>query len=306
MKKCLRYFLFSILLLFILFILTGCGNEDTYEKLQSKVIEEVRYLDTNIITMLNLLNNIQYDNYSVSKKDISNNSENNSGSSDNTLSSQEAQDAAKPTERQTEGSISEGENSSSEDPSQSQSIMTMEKNGILTRNNDSVDWNTLKEVVEELYNSWNTIALDMHSLNIDNTNILDFTNILNDCTKNIQAENKADTMNSLVQLYSLLPKYVENNNDEILLATLNTKLEVLNAYILVEDENWDEITKRMQSAEGNFTSIINNVDINSRNQSGVSQTYIVLKELQRSIEAKDKDIFYINYKNFMQEIQSLK
>lgn len=306
MKKFIKYFWVSILLFLILFILTGCGNEDTHEKLQSKVIEEVRYLDDNIITMLNLMNNIQYDNYNISKKDISNNTTNNNGSSNNTLSEQESQDNAQPTETQSQGNTLEGQNSSPEDSSQSQSIMTMEKNGILTRSNDSVDWNTLKEMVEELYNTWNTIALDMHSLNINNTNILDFTNILNDCTKNIQAESKPDTMNSLIQMYSLLPKYLENNNDEILLSTLNTKTEVLNAYILVEDENWDEIAKRMQSAESNFSPIINNVDINSRNQSGVSQTYIVLKELQRSVDAKDKDVFYINYKNFMQEIQSLK
>lgn len=114
-----------------------------------------------------------------------------------------------------------------------------------------------------------------------------------------------DTMNNLLKLYALLPKYSSSVADDIFTNLLDTKVQVLNAYVLTEDKNWDEINKRLENAINEYGNIINNVEINTRNSAGVSQTYILLKELQRCTSVKDVDIFYINYKNFMQEIQGL-
>lgn len=288
----------------LLFVLTGCSNQNkqnNQDNLKSKVKEEISYLDNNLISTLNIVNNLSYDNYKVSSKNIQSNKSDNNEKQNNSTE-QESQPSGD-LSQQGEKAESNGENSGNS--SQTQSIMTMEKNGVLTSRDKKTDWDLLKGLLEALYSSWSTIALDMNGLNINSEDILSFNTFLNDATKSVKDENKKDTMNNLLKLYALLPKYSSSVADDIFTNLLDTKVQVLNAYVLTEDKNWDEINKRLENAINEYGNIINNVEINTRNSAGVSQTYILLKELQRCTSVKDVDIFYINYKNFMQEIQGL-
>ncbi len=303
MRKNIKY-LYIILMFMLIFVLTGCSNQDNQdsnEKLKAKVKEEISYLDNTIISTLNIINNLSYDNYKVSSRNIQSNQGEETGQQ-NQSSTQDGQASESLSQ---EGGESQSSSQDSGNSSQTQSIMTMEKNGVLTTRGKDTDWNLLKGILESLYSSWSTIALDMNGLSINSEDILSFNIFLNDATKSAKDENKKDTMNNLLKLYALLPKYSSNSTDDIFTNLLDTKLQVLNAYVLTEDQNWDEINKRLDNALNEYGGIINNVEMNSKNPAGVSQTYILLKELQRSTSSKDVDIFYINYKNFMQEIQSL-
>lgn len=303
MRKNIKY-LYIILMFMLIFVLTGCSNQDNQdsnEKLKAKVKEEISYLDNTIISTLNIINNLSYDNYKVSSRNIQSNQSEEAGQQ-NQSSTQDGQASESLSQ---EGGESQSSSQDSGNSSQTQSIMTMEKNGVLTTRGKDTDWNLLKGILESLYSSWSTIALDMNGLSINSEDILLFNTFLNDATKSAKDENKKDTMNNLLKLYALLPKYSSNSTDDIFTNLLDTKLQVLNAYVLTEDQNWDEINKRLDNALNEYGGIINNVEMNSKNPAGVSQTYILLKELQRSTSSKDVDIFYINYKNFMQEIQGL-
>ena len=288
----------------LLFTLTGCSNQNNqnnHDNLKSKVKEEISYLDNNLISTLNIVNNLSYDNYKVSSKNIQSNKSDNNEKQNNSTE-QESQPSG---DLSQQGGKAESNSQNSGNSSQTQSIMTMEKNGVLTSRDKKTDWDLLKGLLEALYSSWSTIALDMNGLNINSEDILSFNTFLNDATKSVKDENKKDTMNNLLKLYALLPKYSSSVADDIFTNLLDTKVQVLNAYVLTEDKNWDEINKRLENAINEYGNIINNVEINTRNSAGVSQTYILLKELQRCTSVKDVDIFYINYKNFMQEIQGL-
>lgn len=288
----------------LLFVLTGCSNQNNQnnqDNLKSKVKEEISYLDNNLISTLNIVNNLSYDNYKVSSKNIQSNKSDNNEKQNNSTE-QESQPSG---DLSQQGGKTESNSENSGNSSQTQSIMTMEKNGVLTSRDKKTDWDLLKGLLEALYSSWSTIALDMNGLNINSEDILSFNTFLNDATKSVKDENKKDTMNNLLKLYALLPKYSSSVADDIFTNLLDTKVQVLNAYVLTEDKNWDEINKRLENAINEYGNIINNVEINTRNSAGVSQTYILLKELQRCTSVKDVDIFYINYKNFMQEIQGL-
>ena len=52
--------------------------------------------------------------------------------------------------------------------------------------------------------------------------------------------------------------------------------------------------------------IINNINSNANNQSSINKSYILIKELQNTNQNSDKDIFYIKYKNLMQELNNIK
>jgi acyl-CoA-binding protein len=304
MRKSLKYIIYCIMMFVLLFVLTGCSNQNSQnnqDTLKSKVKEEISYLDNNLISTLNIVNNLSYDNYKVSSKNIQSNKSDNNEKQNNSTE-QESQPSG---DLSQQGGKAESNSQNSGNSSQTQSIMTMEKNGVLTSRDKKTDWDLLKGLLEALYSSWSTIALDMNGLNINSEDILSFNTFLNDATKSVKDENKKDTMNNLLKLYALLPKYSSSVADDIFTNLLDTKVQVLNAYVLTEDKNWDEINKRLENAINEYGNIINNVEINTRNSAGVSQTYILLKELQRCTSVKDVDIFYINYKNFMQEIQGL-
>lgn len=304
MRKSLKYIIYCIMMFILLFVLTGCSNQNNQnnqDNLKSKVKEEISYLDNNLISTLNIVNNLSYDNYKVSSKNIQSNKSDNNEKQNNSTE-QESQPSG---DLSQQGGKTESNSENSGNSSQTQSIMTMEKNGVLTSRDKKTDWDLLKGLLEALYSSWSTIALDMNGLNINSEDILSFNTFLNDATKSVKDENKKDTMNNLLKLYALLPKYSSSVADDIFTNLLDTKVQVLNAYVLTEDKNWDEINKRLENAINEYGNIINNVEINTRNSAGVSQTYILLKELQRCTSVKDVDIFYINYKNFMQEIQGL-
>lgn len=304
MRKSLKYIIYCIMMFILLFVLTGCSNQNNQnnqDNLKSKVKEEISYLDNNLISTLNIVNNLSYDNYKVSSKNIQSNKSDNNEKQNNSTE-QESQPSG---DLSQQGGKTESNSQNSGNSSQTQSIMTMEKNGVLTSRDKKTDWDLLKGLLEALYSSWSTIALDMNGLNINSEDILSFNTFLNDATKSVKDENKKDTMNNLLKLYALLPKYSSSVADDIFTNLLDTKVQVLNAYVLTEDKNWDEINKRLENAINEYGNIINNVEINTRNSAGVSQTYILLKELQRCTSVKDVDIFYINYKNFMQEIQGL-
>lgn len=68
MKKILKsIFIFFIIIL----ILSGCSVNSNNVSLNDKVKQELLYLDTEIISLINLLNNISIQNYKIDTKEIS-------------------------------------------------------------------------------------------------------------------------------------------------------------------------------------------------------------------------------------------
>ena len=69
MKK--RY---SVLILFTIFLeillLTGCGQNNDEDNLRKKILAEVEYLDSTITSILNRMNHISFQNYTVSIKQV--------------------------------------------------------------------------------------------------------------------------------------------------------------------------------------------------------------------------------------------
>lgn len=68
MKKIFKIiFIFSVIIL----ILSGCSMNSNNVSLNDKVKQELLYLDTEIISLINLLNNISIQNYKIDTKEIS-------------------------------------------------------------------------------------------------------------------------------------------------------------------------------------------------------------------------------------------
>lgn len=160
--------------------------------------------------------------------------------------------------------------------------------------------------VEQIYQIWNTVSLDLHNLNIEGNSILAFSDGLNNSTQAIKNKDKAKAMEELAKLYELLPKYVQTYEPEAQKTKmLAIETQVVSSYVSVTNEKWQEAATTLTETEKQFANILNTVNENHENQTTMSQCYIIVNELRNAVNLKDKDIFYIQYHNFITKMGML-
>ena len=280
------------------------NEKDESELLKEKVKEETNYLDSKISSMLNSLNNITLRNYIVKSEEISTqssgNENQNSSQGDSGGSSQGGQ-----SEQSQGGSDSKSSGSSSGGNEKEPKTTTKMEQKTVIDSDRNPNWNNLKQEIENLYSSWNVIILDLYKLNIEGDKILEFSDLLDKLTQNIKDENKEESLKTLTNMYSSIVGYANAfSDDEGIKKILTAKENIFYAYANVDSKNWEEIQNRLQQAEAAYVENLNN-DNNSQKEFNLNKGYILLKELQNSISQQDEDVFYIKYKNLMEELNLL-
>ena len=282
-----------------LFLLTGCSKEKD-EDLNQKAVSEVEYFSSKLINVLNSLNNITFENYQM----VAEKTELNAKSAQ-----QEKSTSSGSTQNQEEQSGSSGEDSSTSSGSSSEiggdskgeavSIISskMAPNTILTPQTTDVDWGSIKNEMENLYFAWNTVILDLYKLNVSSDDILGFSNSLDVATNYIKNEDKQNSLLAIAKLYSYLPKYIS--------PLIQTKSYILNSYSLVGQDEWADAQNEISKADETFRKVTTDVEFTSENSYKVNKTYVLLNELKNSMTMNDKDIFYIKYRNLLEEINEI-
>lgn len=279
----MRKYVITIVLLFIIIIISIGGyfiysNAKTNESnnmdtLKEKANSEIKFLSANIISMMNELNNISYSKFEIVKEkiEVSNTAQENNIEEDSTINSS--------------------------------NVVT---NNILNANKNKIDWNKLKSEIENMYSAWPTIIMDLTTLNFNKDNLLKYNSILDQITKGFENEDKESSLIHLADLHNLLGLYIkefESDNKEVSL--LNVKTNILYSYSFVSTETWDKVIEYMSKAKKEFSNIINNQINNVNDIDVINKSYILINELEKNSNNKDKNIFYINYINLMQELENI-
>lgn len=293
-----------IVCIFIAFILTGCSNNKN-EDLKAKVIAEIDYMNTKIINILNKLNNISFESYSILSKQVE-------------LSSEE--EKSKTGEQSSNGGGGSGGGQSSSGESESSggnqssggenkktiNSTTMVVDTELNKNRDSIDWNEIRKEIEELEESWAIIILDLYSLDVKNETILNCSDNINAVMVSIKEEDKQKTLTTLASLYSNIPLFLEEiNADKNMQKIRKTQNYVINAYVLADDMNNSEIDTNITQGLATYSEVMTNIDYTKDKTEKTNKVYVLLNELANSLTQKNSDVFYIKYKNFMKEIESI-
>ena len=107
-------------------------------------------------------------------------------------------------------------------------------------------------------------------------------------------------------MYSLLPEYIDSvNGISEQYYILKLKSGVLKAYATIEYEKWDIVNDGMQEASDATTSLINSeIMFNNKHQSKIEETYVLLKELEKTANNKEKDMFMLKYVTLMEKIDT--
>lgn len=316
-EKFLKSVILIILIICVLSSLTGCGKKQSKEELsKQKLDQEIQYLDTKFVSLMNMLNNISFSNYKVTSEEVKEDKDESKGNSSESEQSDSKSSSEGGASSESEGNSDSNSNSGSESKEESSSggdgkeqnkIFKLTEDNILSSDpNVDIAWDLIKSEIENLYSIWTTITIDMHTAGVNSDDILEFNTLLDSLGVQAKDENKQGSLENLSKLYNLLPKYLNSySNDEIKKSVLNTKAHLLTAFSIVDTDRWEDMHVEILKANQEFSTIINNVNIDKNKKLNVNRAYLLLKEAQNSIETKDKDIFLIKYKNTIQELNML-
>lgn len=304
MRKNIFSFSFFILMLVLIFFLTGCGNKTTDEDTKTKVAQELEYLDSQIISLANKLNNIAMQNYVISSEEVDLGEENSSGTS-SSQSGNEASGGSGSSGGEQKQSISQS--GSGEEIGKSNITTTqMEPKTVLDSDENDIDWKSIKSQIETINEAWGVVILDLSSLNVDNNNILGFSSALDKTILSIKDQNKSDTLINIANLYSYIPKFEQNISTKQSMQDIKqVKSNVINAYSLLEQNDWTAIETNISECENTFKNLLNDMEYIQDKEYKVNRTYVLIKELQNSLIYKDKKLFLVKYKNLMESVNTL-
>lgn len=287
-----------IIAISIFIIIKSKNNNKKDDNLNEKTQEELKYISTKIIELMNGLNNITFSNYILIEEENTDNKENNS----NENNENERNEMNEENKSDTSSDKSNNTQSSSE----SNIKYELKGSNILSNNTGTINWDNEKGAIESINVKWTSLIVDLHQLNVNNDDILNFSNILNQTIVNIKQENKVNTMLDLANLYGYIPNYLKQfSNDEEKISIEYIKSNILNSYALVEQERWDEVKEQVFNSVENITNIMNSVNTEQFSQYQINRIYVMLNELYSSIDLKDKQLYYIKYRNVMEELMNI-
>lgn len=280
------------IILILVFSLTGCSSQQEYSKssMTNKVNSELDYLDDQLLGMLNKLNNISFQKYMIVTEQItsdssSTSSESSGGSSSESSSkNSESSEGESDSSEESSGGDSEGgssDNSSSSGGSEMSTKYSMRANNILNRTN-TIDWANFNNDIENIYDAWATITIDLYKKEVDNNLVLNFSTDLQSVLNSIKSQDKNASLVNLAKLYSYVPQFSSIvNGDNLKTNVLKTKSNLINAYSVVEQDNWQKVQTELNNTEQNYMPILNGIISNQNKEYNINKAYILIKETRQ-------------------------
>ena len=282
------------------------ANKNPEEDQKQKISSEMEFLESKLLDLANMMNNIQTSKYSVTVKDVPGQTQESEGG--NTSSSQD-QSSESNNQGQSEGNNNSQSSNSQSSTEQSDSgenkKYELELNGVLNEN-QQIDWENVKGEVEELYISIPTITLDLYEMNINKDEILNFNKEYDNLIKVVKNENKEEVLGVLNTLYSYMPKFIQNTTDNnVNKAIVETKSYIVSAYSKLDAEKWDGINDDIKKAIDVYSKLLTDTNIDNEKQYSLNKSYVILNEIQNAVNIKDKSVFLIKYKNLLEELENV-
>ena len=279
----LRKIFLVIINLLLILLLTGCGDNKTEDELKmEKVEQEMSYLDNKIIDIMNKLNNISFSNYKVVSEDI------------------------KEEKKESLGENSSDKESENSEKSDDEKIFKLVPDVLLlgeNEQNEEVDWGEIRRDIENIYTIWPTISIDLESVGVNTNETRKFNLVLDDIATDVKDKKQNLALIDLSKLYNLIPNYMNYYIDEELNKDIiNIKSHILNSYVLINNENWEGAKKELKYGEDIYRNLKANSKDYENKEINLNRSNLLLSDLKQSIEKKDKQIFYVRYKNLLEEL----
>lgn len=332
-------FLICIILIAILVILNykNYNQEKEKQDLQEKILSEIDFVSTSTIDAMNKLNNISVVRYKIYTETLNtNNNSSSKGAKQQTLEKNEIESEGESTENESSNAKSSNPNNSTEPSngnsgemsSQSDKVATNKgsassdslssndninpsemktNNSLLEVAGGNIDWNNIEYIYENIFTSIPIMTLDLEKKNVDSNLISNLNIALNGIAQSIIGQDKNSCMINYYNLYAYLNEIVKDVvEDDYTINYYGTITNVLNAYALSNQENkFKEMEESINKAINQFTNILKDDSIEYNKKQNIKKIDLKLKQTKDSIKLSDKNIFYLQYKNVMQDLITL-
>ena len=332
-------FLICIILIAILVILNykNYNQEKEKQDLQEKILSEIDFVSTSTIDAMNKLNNISVVRYKIYTETLNtNNNSSSKGAKQQTLEKNEIENEGESTENESSNAKSSNPNNSTEPSNGNSGEMSSESDKVATNkgsassdslsSNDNInpsemktnnslleaaggniDWNNIEYIYENIFTSIPIMTLDLEKKNVDSNLISNLNIALNGIAQSIIGQDKNSCMINYYNLYAYLNEIVKDVvEDDYTVNYYGTITNVLNAYALSNQENkFKEMEESINKAINQFTNILKDGSIEYNKKQNIKKIDLKLKQTKDSIKLSDKNIFYLQYKNVMQDLITL-
>ncbi len=166
-----------------------------------------------------------------------------------------------------------------------------------------LDWKTIKEDVENINNSIDTIILDLTEIKISNEDLINFRNEINNLNIAIANENEREFLERCSYLYSFVPTMLEEvsqNKNEVNIKKL--KSLVLSSFVQSNFLDWERAKESISLADSKYREMMDDVDYMKEYDYNLNKVYVLLEELKNVIDSEEPSLARIKYINFIDKI----
>ena len=166
---------------------------------------------------------------------------------------------------------------------------------------DSLDWDEILKDERKINDSLDTIVLDLSEKNVENEEILKFSNQLNNLIIVSTNKNEESLLTELANLYYLLPGYfskINDNHNER--EEKEVKSLALRCFANANIDNWDEATNLVNQALEKYLSLMNNVDYIENNSYKMNKIYVLIGELKNAVDIKNIDLVKLKFVTYIE------
>ena len=311
-KKIAYIVLIAIVVILSLTIYTN-ASKNNGENQKEKVLSEIKFIETKLINIFNNMNNIKTSDYNIVTTEISteSNAKSESEGEQSSQGGEQSSGGMQEESSKSQGGASSGgassDSKSGGESKKSQEVFEIKPNEILTNEEKEINWENIKNEIENLYNNLPSFTMDLYQFNnINQQDILNFNKEYDNLTTIIKDEDKGGTLEQLTKVYDYLPIFLRGSEqEELYTTTVETKSHIFKAYSKLENENWSEMSNDIKNAIDVYSKLLTNTTIPKQKQSNISKGYVMLNEIQNAINLQDKEVFLIKYKNLLEEINDM-
>lgn len=275
----------AIILGIIVAILMNTKAKES-NQIDTKIEQEIDYLDTKLIEIINSLNNIKLQDYKITVAKV-----------------QEEADTSKAGEKEEKSGESQKDET---DTSKEEKEVTKVEKEVVVTSGGEIQWETIKDEVEVLFSTWSSIVLDLYDIGVQSETIVEFSSTLDKVILGVKEKNKEQSAVYLAKAYSFLPEFIKNSQiDETKKKIIETKNHIIISYAYVQTQNWEKVQGEVINAEKKYSEILNNVSKKEDSRKyNINKGYILIQELKNSLPVKEAEIYYVKYKNLLEELNT--
>lgn len=157
-------------------------------------------------------------------------------------------------------------------------------------------WDEVKGDMQKINDTWNTLILDLTEVNVQNQEIIGFSNDLNDLLICVSKESETTMLEKLSDMYAKVIIFKEAYSEEKNKIQKNKiKSEVLGIYSLIHKEDYETAKMRIASTIENYKNLMNDIYYAEENAYNLNKIYVLLEEFGNSIQTENYDLIRMKY-----------